>query len=435
MASPARPSVYDDPTPLTIIHHQESTSSAHPNNGPSPHQTTTLTNDLSPTSPLINPTEPTPPISNTLVDPRTQPSLPSAPPRRSSRATKPSTLLRDFHIEATLPSRSTAHSSSSHSIKSAYCSGPLLAPLWGRAKPNEEKILSNYEMDRLKRLASNAARMDSRLMNAAQSGNVEELKSILEEDPLVLQRVSLAPTGNTPLHVATLAGRTEFVREMVRLEPSFAWEVNEEGLSPLHIASATGHGDLVRELLAVSPDLCFIKDNGGRTPLHYAAMKGRVRIIPELHAKCPQAAKEVTAKGETLLHLAVANNHYNVVKVLLEEMGDDAKELLDATDNNGQSVMHVASLKGQSHTMRLLSVKLQAAEEEGCRNDEEVVVMEAVSQRTNRTEKLEEPAEAIFKSMSRRLDEIAPIVASLISSDLQRRAIPSQDPMEGEHEA
>ncbi|KAL8139808.1 hypothetical protein V2J09_005829 [Rumex salicifolius] len=40
---------------------------------------------MSPTSPLINPTEPTPPISNTLVDPRTQPSLPSAPPRRSSR--------------------------------------------------------------------------------------------------------------------------------------------------------------------------------------------------------------------------------------------------------------------------------------------------------------------------------------------------------------
>ena len=189
--------------------------------------------------------------------------------------------------------------------------------------------------------------MDPRLHQAARLGDLAALKSLLEEDPLLLEKVALSPSADTPLHVTTLAAKTDFAKEILLRMPNFAWELNQEGFSPLHIAAAMGNIEITRELLSLGPGLCLVKDKLGRTPLHWAAVKGRVEIAGGLLSHCYEAVREVGDRGETALHLAVKNNQFEVLKVLVEKLGeDDRDQLINAQDDQGNTISKLAVAKG-----------------------------------------------------------------------------------------
>ncbi|KAK9273608.1 hypothetical protein L1049_018418 [Liquidambar formosana] len=198
--------------------------------------------------------------------------------------------------------------------------------------------------------------MDPRLSKAALLGDVVALKALLEEDPLILEKVALLPFAETPLHVAALAGKIDFVKEMISRKPSFARELNQDGFTPLHIAAAIGNIEIVRELLTLGGDLCLLKDKGGRNPLHYAAIKGRIDVIEELLSKCWQAIKEVTTGGESALHLAVKNNQFEALKVLVEKLEcyDDGGEVMNGKDKEGNTILQLAVATKQLQVLDLL---------------------------------------------------------------------------------
>ncbi|EEF35867.1 ankyrin repeat-containing protein, putative [Ricinus communis] len=134
--------------------------------------------------------------------------------------------------------------------------------------------------------------MDPRLSDVVLSGNLTAFHSLLAEDPLLLDRISLNSVENL-LHISALSGQTEITREIVSRKPAFAWELNQDGYSPLHIASANGHVELVRELIrAVGYNLCILTGKHGRTPLHCAAMKGRVNVLKELFPRTRSPLKK-----------------------------------------------------------------------------------------------------------------------------------------------
>ncbi|GLU19525.1 hypothetical protein SLE2022_357710 [Rubroshorea leprosula] len=77
--------------------------------------------------------------------------------------------------------------------------------------------------------------MDQRLFKlfeAATMGDVAKLKALQDEDKLILRRVSSWSTAETPLHVASLTGHVDFVREIMNQVPSFAQELNKDGFAP-----------------------------------------------------------------------------------------------------------------------------------------------------------------------------------------------------------
>ncbi|KAJ6879022.1 hypothetical protein NC652_032539 [Populus alba x Populus x berolinensis] len=196
--------------------------------------------------------------------------------------------------------------------------------------------------------------MDSRLFDAILSGDIAAFRSLQAEDPLILDRISLNSTEN-PLHLSSLAGQLEITREVACQKPAFARELNQDGFSPIHIASSNGPVELARELLRVGYDICLLKGKDGKTPLHFAAMKGRVDIVQELVRACPQSVKEVTTCGETVLHVAVKSNQVEAVKVLLEEIKKlDMMEIVNWKDKDGNTIMHLATLRKQHETIRLL---------------------------------------------------------------------------------
>ncbi|KAG2297926.1 hypothetical protein Bca52824_034398 [Brassica carinata] len=59
--------------------------------------------------------------------------------------------------------------------------------------------------------------MDPRLQQAAESGSIDELYTLIYENPYILENIDAVPFINTPLHVAAAAGNIEFGMEMVNL--------------------------------------------------------------------------------------------------------------------------------------------------------------------------------------------------------------------------
>ncbi|KAH7851411.1 hypothetical protein Vadar_011247 [Vaccinium darrowii] len=188
-----------------------------------------------------------------------------------------------------------------------------------------------------------------RLYEACLSGSVTALDVVIEEDQLILDRVS-SLTGffnDTPLHVAALRGHLDFTKALLTRKPKLATELDSLRSSPLHLASIEGHIEVVQELLRVNTNVCMARDQDGRIPLHLAVMKGRVEVIRELLGAKPNSIQEKLGRGETVMHLCVKYNRLEALKTLVQYVQSNGMEsLLNSKDNDGNTILHLtAALK------------------------------------------------------------------------------------------
>ncbi|CAF2119765.1 unnamed protein product [Brassica rapa] len=209
--------------------------------------------------------------------------------------------------------------------------------------------------------------MDQRSLEAAaKSGNIDLLYELIREDPYVLDKIDNVPFIDTPLHVAALAGTTEFAMEMMHLQPSFARKLNADGLTPLHLAIDHGHFWLVLELVKVDPSLGRLKGRQGMTPLLLAVSKKKIDLISEFLLVCPKSIVDANVNGENALHIAVKNNEPRegliVLKVLmgwiLRLCQKDAERtetrVINCRDKDGNTPLHFAAYEYNHQAMRLM---------------------------------------------------------------------------------
>jgi len=186
-----------------------------------------------------------------------------------------------------------------------------------------------------------------RLFQIAQEGDVEKLWQLLAEKPLILHQVPLVCAEN-PLHFSSAAGHLDFAREIVKLKPEFARELNPEGYSSLHLASANGHEEIVREIISVDPKLCCVKGRGGKTPFHVAVLTGRVDVVNEMLSSCEGCIEDVTVQKETAFHLAVRKSQFGSLQVMLDWIRQmEKEEILNKKDECGNTILHLAVWKKQ----------------------------------------------------------------------------------------
>ncbi|KAK7280343.1 hypothetical protein RJT34_25406 [Clitoria ternatea] len=205
--------------------------------------------------------------------------------------------------------------------------------------------------------------MDPRLVEAASTGNVGYLHSLMRENMLLLHTVSLVG-AETPLHIASMCGHLSFVKEMLKQKKQFAYELNQDAFTPLHLASAIGHIQIVKELLKLDHNICAIQGREQRLPIHCAVVKGRIDVMRELLSACPSTIESKTARGETLLHLAVKNNQFDALRLLVECLKVMKKEhVLNEKDNHGTTVLHLAASRKQYQVINFLLVDDNVAKE------------------------------------------------------------------------
>ncbi|XP_044477703.1 ankyrin repeat-containing protein BDA1-like [Mangifera indica] len=201
--------------------------------------------------------------------------------------------------------------------------------------------------------------MDERLQNAAMEGNVDALYSVLAEDPYVLERIDQVPFVTTPLHTAAREGKIHFAKEILNLNPSFAWKRDHLGRSPLHLALEGKHlqeglsprdldleekyQELVTWLIKHDSEVVRVKAKGMVTPLHYAAQLDDESSVADFLYVCPLSIEELTVKSETVVHVAVKNGSLKAFKVLLGWLRRfNKEEILKWKDEEGNNPLHTA---------------------------------------------------------------------------------------------
>ncbi|KAL7143377.1 hypothetical protein ABFS83_08G187400 [Erythranthe nasuta] len=192
---------------------------------------------------------------------------------------------------------------------------------------------------------------EKRLYYAAAKGDEKALQELHQTDEFLVDTVSYTCQNKIPLHVATANGHLPFVREILKLNPRLAEELDSQQSSPLHIASARGYVEIAEELLLGAPHMCVSRDSQGRNPLHLAAMRGWVRVLELLVRAGPiSATREKVDRGMTVLHFCVRHCQLEALKILLPVL----KEYHNSVDDYGDTVLHMAIRDKQIEIVKYL---------------------------------------------------------------------------------
>ena len=89
------------------------------------------------------------------------------------------------------------------------------------------------------------------LVKAAQTGNIEVLHKMLQENPLLLAEATIS-SPEPILLVATKARKLNFVRELIKHDPDAPRELSNDGFRAMDVASGIGDVEIVKELLKVT---------------------------------------------------------------------------------------------------------------------------------------------------------------------------------------
>ncbi|XP_062147286.1 ankyrin repeat-containing protein BDA1-like [Alnus glutinosa] len=202
--------------------------------------------------------------------------------------------------------------------------------------------------------------MNPSLRDAADQGSIDALYASIQMDPEVLDRIDKIPFVETPLHIVASAGHTLFAMEIMKLKPSFARKLNQDGFTPLHLALQKLRAlendqalqkkqtQLVYRLVSVDKDLIRVQGREGVTPLHYVAQIGNLHLLTKFLKDCPTSVEDVTIRGENVLHIALKNNmpeleafSYLLRRVLGSYLKDAKlleEKLLYCTDDEGNTL-------------------------------------------------------------------------------------------------
>ncbi|KAL3742672.1 hypothetical protein ACJRO7_018053 [Eucalyptus globulus] len=174
--------------------------------------------------------------------------------------------------------------------------------------------------------------MDPRLFEASYVENVDQRYSLIRENVLILN-IAFLVVGDNPLHVASMAGHMNLVREVLKLRTEFASELNQDGFSPLHIAAARGEGGY-----------CSVAFESEQSP-------GGAKVLKELVSTCPDSVEEVTGRRESVLHLTMKNGQFEAFKLLvLLPKRFNKQRVGNCRDGQGNQILHLAVYRKQYET-------------------------------------------------------------------------------------
>lgn len=199
--------------------------------------------------------------------------------------------------------------------------------------------------------------------------------------------------GNTPLHVAVQAEKSDLARTLVEecradnASINDVIAVNDKGQTPLHCAASRGNAALARYLLQVGADF-RAQDKLGSTPLHFAALHDDIQLLYLLAHASNVNVQDV--EGCTPLHIATLIGHVAMVEYLIvtchadSSLRDDRERTVahyaakygfidiinvfkkcgvpcDLKDNEGRTPLHLAAEEGHHLVVAALADKKSTA--------------------------------------------------------------------------
>ncbi|CAD6257611.1 unnamed protein product [Miscanthus lutarioriparius] len=198
--------------------------------------------------------------------------------------------------------------------------------------------------------------MDSRLLDAAASGDATMMKHLALHDPAVL--LGTTPQGNTCLHISAVHGHDGFCMDVTALSRSLLSAVNNDRETPLVAAVTSGRtsttlassflSELALELIAVEPALSKAVNKYDESPMFIAVMRN-YKDVSEKLLEIPDSAHG-GMEGQNALHAAVRNGNSAIAKQIKETRPALATE----EDTSTNTPLHLAVLRDKIDVLSVL---------------------------------------------------------------------------------
>ncbi|MEO2003116.1 MAG: ankyrin repeat domain-containing protein, partial [Candidatus Poribacteria bacterium] len=171
-------------------------------------------------------------------------------------------------------------------------------------------------------LCAAALSAEGQIIDAARSGDVDALRSLLAEGA---DANTTQGDGMTALHWAAERGHSAVAELLLSAGADGEAQTRVGSYTPLHLASRSGYGPIVRTLLDAGAAPDATTTNTGVTPLHLAAgaVGGADAVAALLERGATVDAREASS-GQTPLMFASAYNRSEAVVVLLQHDADPA---------------------------------------------------------------------------------------------------------------
>ncbi|XP_037549697.1 transient receptor potential cation channel subfamily A member 1b [Nematolebias whitei] len=160
--------------------------------------------------------------------------------------------------------------------------------------------------------------------------------------------------GCTPLHYACRLGIHDSVKNMLGLSGQVGLACkSKDKKSALHFAAQYGRINTCHRLLETITDSRLLNegDERGLTPLHLASKGGHTKVVQLLLRK--GALFHSDYKGWTCLHHAASEGYTQTMDILLSAN----IKLMDKTDEDGNTALHIAARAGHVAAVRLMLVR------------------------------------------------------------------------------
>ncbi|XP_068613571.1 transient receptor potential cation channel subfamily A member 1-like [Brachionichthys hirsutus] len=160
--------------------------------------------------------------------------------------------------------------------------------------------------------------------------------------------------GCTPLHYACRLGSHHSVKNMLGLSGQVGLSCkSKDKKSALHFAAQYGRINTCQRLLETIKDSRLLNegDERGLTPLHLASKEGHAKVVELLLRK--GALLHSDYKGWTCVHHAASAGYTQTMERLLSAN----PKLLDKTDEDGNTALHIAAREGHVAAVKLLMTR------------------------------------------------------------------------------
>uniref|UniRef100_A0A665VPT3 Ion transport domain-containing protein n=1 Tax=Echeneis naucrates TaxID=173247 RepID=A0A665VPT3_ECHNA len=157
--------------------------------------------------------------------------------------------------------------------------------------------------------------------------------------------------GCTPLHYACRLGIHNSVKNMLGLSGQVGLTFkSKDKKSAMHFAAQYGRINTCQRLLETITDSRLLNegDERGLTPLHLASRGGHTKVVQLLLRK--GALFHSDYKGWSSLHHAASQGYTQTMDILLSAN----LKLLDKTEEDGNTALHIAAKEGHVAAVRLL---------------------------------------------------------------------------------
>lgn len=164
-----------------------------------------------------------------------------------------------------------------------------------------------------------------RFIKAVRDGDFEKVKVLANEK--IINNPS-GDGGDTALHIATYAGFTQVVKNLLEIKGVKVDTVNKTGETALHLASSLGDRKIVEVLLKNGKANPLLVDNDGKSALHFIATYGFISLKDDVSDVINLLLQEganlhsLDNNGKSALQIATQNGNENVVKVIMEKTNE-----------------------------------------------------------------------------------------------------------------